>query len=206
MKMFTRITPVLVALLLVFTGCEDDTGNFEETPESPADEQAAEARVATATLEPTEGNEATGQVTFTEEPGGIRVVAQVDELPNTSHGFHIHENGDCSAPDASSAGGHFNPTDTPHGAPDDPAEERHVGDLGNIEAQDGIGQYDRVDDVLTFDGQSSIADKAVVVHMGSDDLESQPSGDAGDRIACGVIEMQDTQTDNGMNNLPNDNN
>lgn len=147
---------------------------------------------AVAQLSPTEGNEVTGTVTFTSMNGGVHVEATVSGLQPGRHGFHIHENGDCSAPDASSAGGHFSPQGNQHGAPDD--QERHVGDLGNLDvAQGGTARYSRMDSVITLGGANSIVGKAVVVHADEDDLTTQPSGNAGARVACGVIEMRGGQ-------------
>jgi superoxide dismutase, Cu-Zn family len=145
---------------------------------------------AVAQLAPTEGNEVRGTVSFTQEPGGIRVIADVSGLtPSAKHGFHIHEHGDCSAPDATSAGGHFNPKGKPHGGPDD--EERHVGDLGNLEAdENGVARLEFVDRHLSFSGDASIIRRSVIVHAKEDDLKSQPTGDAGPRIACGVIQAE----------------
>src|SRR5437879_12267120 len=89
---------------------------------------------AVAVLHPTAGSKVNGTVTFTEEADGVRVRAEITGLTPGNHGFHIHEFGDCSAADASSAGAHFNPTNNPHAGPD--AAERHVGDMGNVEAED----------------------------------------------------------------------
>jgi Cu-Zn family superoxide dismutase len=144
---------------------------------------------AVATLSPTEGNDVRGRVTFAEIEDGVLVVAEVSGLSAGMHGFHIHENGDCSAPDASSAGGHYDPTGAPHGAPNDPASERHVGDLGNLEAgADGVARYERVDSVISLSGPNTIVGKAVIVHAGQDDYTTQPTGAAGGRLACGIIE------------------
>lgn len=143
---------------------------------------------AGAQVQPTQGHQVQGAVLFQKVSGGIRVYGILSGLNPGKHGFHIHEKGDCSAPDASSAGGHFNPEDTPHGAPHHPADKRHVGDLGNALANNnGVAVYSRVDKVISFEGSRSIIGKAVVVHQGEDDLTSQPSGDAGPRVACGVI-------------------
>ena len=102
------------------------------------------------------------------------------------HGFHVHEFGDCSSPDAMSTGGHFNPTGMPHAAPT--AGKRHVGDLGNIEANaDGVATLDIIDPAMTFAGPTSIIGRGLIVHAKADDLKSQPAGAAGDRVACGVI-------------------
>ena len=136
---------------------------------------------AIAVLSPTEGNDLQGTVTFIQTPEGVRVRANLTGLTaGTEHGFHVHQYGDCSASDGTSAGGHFNPHGADHAGPD--AASRHVGDLGNSEAT-----YDRVDTQLAFEGESSIIGRAVIVHGGTDDLSSQPSGAAGPRIACGVI-------------------
>lgn len=165
-------------------------------PALPAQSQAATAAPDqpllefAAVLQPTEGNEVSGTVLFSSTPEGVRVRAAINGLsPSSSHGFHIHEMGDCSAADASSAGDHFNPTSQPHGAPNSAA--RHVGDLGNLMSDgDGVAQTNVVDRVLSLTGTNAINGRAVVVHADADDLESQPSGNAGARLACGVIEAR----------------
>lgn len=175
----------------MLAGCVDDEGDavdVDTTATAMQDGMDME-EVAVANLSPTQGNNVTGMVTFTSLDGAVRVEADVQGLAPGLHGFHVHENGDCSAPDASSAGGHFAPEGSPHGAPSDSA--RHVGDLGNLEVgQDSMATYTRVDSVIALSGPNSIVGKAVIVHGGEDDLTSQPSGDAGPRLACGVIEMQ----------------
>lgn len=149
----------------------------------------APRRQAVAELNPTQGNSVRGTVTFTETSKGVRVLAHITGLTPGPHGFHIHEKGDCSAPDATSAGGHFNPTGLAHGGPESPA--RHVGDLGNIVANgSGIGHYERVDRQLSFDGPNSILNRAVIVHATADDLKGQPAGNAGARVACGVVQAK----------------
>jgi Cu-Zn family superoxide dismutase len=131
-------------------------------------------------------SEVVGAVTFTEVEGGVRIIADIGGLTPGKHGFHIHEHGDCSAPDATSAGGHFNPTKKKHGGPD--SAERHVGDLGNIEANDqGLAHYDRVDNVISLNGKESIIGKSIIIHSDPDDLVSDPTGNAGKRLACGEI-------------------
>ena len=142
----------------------------------------------TAKIAPTQGNTAKGEVRFYKVSGGVRVVAQLEGLSPGRHGFHIHEKGDCSAPDASSAGGHFNPSGAPHGAPTADKTARHAGDLGNIEAgPDGKAGYDRVDTVLDY---AQLQGLSVLVHAGEDDYTTQPSGNSGARIGCGVIESK----------------
>ena len=142
---------------------------------------------ASCVLHPTKGNKVEGIVTFTKVEGGIKIVAEVNHLAPGDHGFHIHEFGDCSAPDGSSAGGHFNPTHTEHGGPD--SKDRHVGDLGNITADnEGIAHYERIDKVIQLEGPNSVIGRSVVIHSDPDDFKSQPAGNAGGRVACGVIE------------------
>jgi len=141
---------------------------------------------AVAVLHPTKsGGEASGVVTFTKASGGVKVEARITGLTPGMHGFHIHEFGDTSSPDAMSAGGHFNPKGSPHAGP---GSKRHVGDLGNIEADSkGVAVYDKVDSQLMFEGESSILGRGVIVHEKADDLKSQPAGAAGGRVAAGVI-------------------
>jgi Cu-Zn family superoxide dismutase len=147
------------------------------------------ATKAVAELRPTSGQKAAGTVTFLVSRDGTRVVADLVGLSPGPHGFHVHETGDCSAPDASSAGGHFNPTGEPHAAPD--AARRHAGDLGNLVAgYSGAARLERVDERLVLEGPDSIVGRAVIVHEKADDLRTQPTGDAGGRLACGVIRLE----------------
>lgn len=152
--------------------------------------QFAQVESATAMLKPTAGNEATGTVTFepNAEQTAMRVSIKITGLSIGDHGFHIHENGDCSAADGTSAGGHFNPAEVEHGAP--AAAAHHVGDLGNITA-DAEGNASAAMEAveLSFSGANSILNKAVIVHADADDLRSQPTGAAGARVACGVIHL-----------------
>jgi superoxide dismutase, Cu-Zn family len=140
---------------------------------------------AVAVLKPTMGSKVEGTVTFTKADKGIRVQAEISGLTPGKHGFHIHEFGDTSSADGMSAGGHFNPHKMDHGAPE--ATKRHVGDLGNIEADSqGHATYDLTDPALGFSGATSILGRGVVVHEKPDDF-SQPTGNAGGRLAVGVI-------------------
>jgi Cu-Zn family superoxide dismutase len=141
---------------------------------------------AVAVLSPTKDSKVSGIVTFEAVQGGVRVVAHISGLTPGKHGFHIHEYGDCSSENGLSAGGHFNPTNMPHSMPAN--EKRHVGDLGNITAgPDGKAELDYVDPVLAFSGENSIIGRGVILHEKEDDLKTQPTGDAGGRLACGVI-------------------
>lgn len=160
----------LVAITLVFT-CGSA---FAEEPTK-----------AIAVLHSASGSKVTGTVTFTRNGDTVQVVADITGLTPGKHAFHIHEFGDCSAADATSAGSHFNPMKKPHGAPD--AAERHAGDLGNVEADaNGKAHLELKDDMLKLSGENSILGRAVIVHEKVDDW-SQPTGNAGARVACGVI-------------------
>ncbi len=188
-----RILSILITALAVtfLFGCTGSTPESSEGQPAAVTEQPATPMTAVAELQPTEGNSVSGEVQFAQTDSGVHVTARVTGLTPGKHGFHIHENGDCSAPDASSAGGHFNPTGVDHGAPT--AAVHHVGDLGNLEAgDDGVATYDETYDFLSLNqgDQNSILGKAVIVHAQPDDLTSQPTGAAGARVACGVIESQ----------------
>ena len=140
---------------------------------------------AVAKLEAKSGSQVTGTVTFTKIGDEVKVVADVQNLKPGKHGFHIHDKGDCSAPDASSAGGHFNPTHQHHGGPD--SAEHHAGDLGNIVADSSGKAHLEWKGKLDLSGPNSIIGRSVVVHEKEDDLKTDPAGNSGARIGCGVI-------------------
>lgn len=147
---------------------------------------------AIAVLYPTKGHNVTGVITFVKGTDGIKVTAHITGLTPGKHGFHIHEFGDCSADDGMSSGGHFNPTHMQHGAPT--AGQRHAGDFGNITADStGTANFEWIDKMITFEGPSSIIGRALIVHAAEDDLTTQPTGNAGARVACGVIGVDDNQ-------------
>ena len=139
-----------------------------------------------AVLHPTADSDVRGTVVFTKVSNGTMITVDLRGLSPGRHGFSIHEFGDCSAPDASSAGGHFNPMDALHGWPE--GFWRHLGDLGNVTA-DGLGRVkaELHDASLSLDGEQSIIGRALIVHTEEDDLQSQPDGGAGPPLACGVI-------------------
>jgi len=141
---------------------------------------------ALAVLSPLGGSGVSGTVTFAKVEGGVKVTARVTGLKEGAHGFHVHEFGDCSAADFTSAGGHFNPAGDPHAGPKD--AKRHAGDMGNVEAnQEGVADVDYVDPKLAFDGPTSVLGRGVIVHAAADDFKTQPTGNAGGRLACGVV-------------------
>ncbi|MEQ9378623.1 MAG: superoxide dismutase family protein [Imperialibacter sp.] len=155
----------------------------------PSCEQKSKPLEAVGELSPTEGNQVKGTVTFTETADGVKVVADLTGLEPGKHGFHIHEFGDCSAPDGTSAGGHFNPDNAPHASLTD--ANRHAGDMGNIVADaSGNAHIEFTDKMLMLSGEKSIVDKGLIVHKNMDDLKTQPTGNAGPREACGTIVLR----------------
>ena len=186
--------PVLLVMLCLvgFSGCQatpesqDQMSGHESMDMTAAVTDAPEVTRAVCVLYGTAGNDVSGLVEFTLTGTGMRVRAEVQGLAPGDHGFHIHDFGDCSAPDATSAGGHFNPGQVAHAGPD--AMPHHIGDLGNITADStGRAVYERVDPELVFTGPTSILGRGVIVHAQADDLVSQPTGAAGARVACGTI-------------------
>jgi Cu-Zn family superoxide dismutase len=165
-------TPMLLALVAIAAACTT------MTPQGPA---------AVATLEPTKGNTAGGKVTFTQKGDKVVVFANVSGLAPGQHGFHVHEKGDCSSDDGMSAGGHFNPFGKPHGNPASP--DHHAGDMPMLVA-DGTGNATltaELDPMTIGGGAGDIIGKAVIVHKDADDYKTQPTGNSGARVACGVI-------------------
>lgn len=143
---------------------------------------------AIAEIMPTSGNEARGAVRLSGGNGTVQIAGSITGLEPGAHGFHIHQYGDCSAPDASSAGDHFNPHDDPHGSPRDLEDAHHVGDLGNIVANEqGEAEFSIEDNEIRLSGPESVIGKALVVHASQDDFTTQPSGNSGARLGCGEI-------------------
>ena len=195
MKMSAKLTMAAMGCFLMLTvfACSTEEIPQAYPPVVPIEVKSDVTR-AVAVLIPTEGNEVTGTINFIKMDSGIRVIADITGLEPGKHGFHIHQYGNCSALDGTSAGGHFNPFDKPHGAPTD--AERHVGDLGNVIANEGpVAHYERIDGILSFDGKESIIGRSVILHAGEDDYKTQPTGNAGERVACGVIGIADEEED-----------
>ena len=140
---------------------------------------------ASASLEPKSGTGAHGKLRFTQVGSKVLVTGEVAGLSPGPHGFHVHENGDCGGNDAAAAGGHFNPAAQKHGG----RANGHAGDMGNIEA-DMYGKADvevELNNRSVAEGPNALLGKAVVVHVGPDDLKTDPAGNSGARIACGII-------------------
>jgi Cu-Zn family superoxide dismutase len=162
----------LLALGVLVAGCAS------MTPSGPA---------AVAVLEPTKGSTAGGTVNFIQKGDKVVVTARVSGLAPGAHGFHIHEKGDCSSGDGMSAGGHFNPYGKPHASPS--TADRHAGDMPMLQA-DGYGEATltlELDVITIGGGVADIVGKGVIVHKDPDDFKTQPTGNSGARVACGVI-------------------
>lgn len=169
---------IVMAAAVALWGISASVGQTAET---------ASVKQGVAVLHPTAGQQCKGVVRFIEEGDSVKVVADLEGLTaGQKHAFHIHQFGDCTAPDAMSAGGHYNPEGHQHGFPD--AENRHAGDLGNIQADSsGKAHYElTVKNVSLMGATNPILGRGVIVHAKPDD-GGQPVGNAGARIACGVI-------------------
>lgn len=143
---------------------------------------------ATAKLEPTRGNTAAGKVTFVQWGEVVKVSGSISGLkPGAEHGFHVHEKGDCSSGDGLSAGGHFNPGGKPHGHHG--MGEHHTGDLPSVKADaSGVAAIHFESRTIRVGGSANdIVGKGLIVHRDPDDFKTQPTGNAGPRLACAVI-------------------
>ncbi len=185
---------VVATLLLAACSREQPEGaprQPDETTAAPAEKTASAeaAPEAAAQIAPTQGNTVTGSLALAASPQGVRISGAIQGLkPDAEFGFHVHEKGDCSAPDGSSAGAHFNPAQAQHGNP--ASGEHHAGDMVNIRSNgEGVAQVDTTaaGTSLHGDPNTDVMGKAIVVHESPDDYTTQPSGNSGKRIACGVI-------------------
>lgn len=183
---------IAVALFAFLSAC--NTGNKQgdegQGAATEQEQQQDEERSAQATMEARSGSNVTGEATFTDEGNGkVRFELTAENLTPGEHAVHLHENGDCSAEDGSSAGGHWNPTMKPHGKRGD-GTSYHKGDIGNMNVgNDGKGTMKMTVDGWSIGGPDStnIVGKSVIIHEKADDFTSQPSGNAGSRVSCGVI-------------------
>ncbi len=152
----------------------------------------AAGKTAEATISSASGSGLTGKATFTETGGTVKLVLTVENATPGPHAVHLHQNGDCSKPDATSAGPHWNPTKNPHGKRGE--AQHHAGDMPNMEVgQDGKGRIELTVNEWKIGGSdttANIINKAIIVHAKADDYKSQPAGNAGDRIGCGVVSMK----------------
>lgn len=199
------VSLVAIALLLAACGRKEDAAPVTDAPPPAGDSpsvatttepqttSSAEATAGAAVqLSPTQGNTANGGLKITAAGTGVKISGMVQGLkPDSEFGFHFHEKGDCSAPDATSAGAHFNPTSQEHGNPQ--AQPHHAGDMLNVKSDaQGVAEVsiDNPDVSLQTGQPNDIIGKALVMHAKPDDYKTQPSGNSGDRIACGVVAIQ----------------
>lgn len=184
---------LLTTFIIVLTACgeaaDNNNANNQNNPNQGDNEEKNEE--VEVDLQNDE-DESVGTATLTEEDEGVNVLLEGENLPKGTHAFHIHEEGQCEAPDFDSAGDHFNPEDADHGF--DTEDGPHAGDMPNIAVEeDGNVQQSFLAREVTLeeDEDNSLLDDegtSLIIHEGADDGESQPSGDAGDKMACGVIE------------------
>jgi Cu-Zn family superoxide dismutase len=177
----------MITVSAIATACGSDDEGTEHGAET-GDHAHAGGHAAEAMLAPKSGNMTlAGSAKFSGEKGNVQVVVNVTGAPPGMHGLHIHETGDCSAPDAMSAGGHWNPTMHMHAAP---GATSHLGDLGNLTvdaAGSGTATLTNPEWEIGTGTPMDVMGKAVIVHAMPDDLMMQPTGNAGGRIGCGVI-------------------
>ena len=184
-----RSSLLAVSLALVLSACASSMPGPASTSTLAATRSTAQE--ATANLASASGSRVSGRLALMPMGDGVHLMGEVGGLsPGSSHGFHVHEKGDCSAADATSAGGHFNPAAQPHGRAGQGAH--HAGDADNLMANaSGVAKVDVHLRGVTLGGGAAndIAGRAVVVHAVADDYRSQPAGNAGARVACGVISV-----------------
>lgn len=185
-----------LAFTLVFaTSCKDNKAETKDSIDTEVEEIVKEnttVKKLTVTLSPKSGSNVEGTVSFKEKDGMVTMVGIFSGLEEGEHAIHIHEKADCSAEDGTSSGGHWNPTGQPHGAWGD-ATGYHKGDIGNLTANaNGRATLTKTTDEWCIgcgDDTKDILGKAVIVHIGVDDLKTQPTGAAGARVGCaGIIE------------------
>jgi superoxide dismutase, Cu-Zn family len=191
---------LMLLTLVALIACGPQVQKAKTSDETRANDQmdhgpmkAGAPAGATASLTGAPGSGVSGTVTFTPAAGGVKIVADVTGAAAGKHGLHLHETGQCTHDEATgkhftSAGGHFNPTGAPHACP--PADPRHAGDFGNIDVgAGGTGHLDLTTNALSLTGANSVIGRAVILHAGADDCTTQPSGNSGDRLACGVVNL-----------------
>lgn len=186
----TSFVLLMTACTVLSVGCSTPPSKSMEAPMPAAGGSASDAALtASANLASASGSLVSGKVALMPMNGGVHLTGEVGGLaPNSVHGIHIHETGDCSAVDAASAGGHFNPAGQAHGKAG--AGAHHAGDMDNITANaEGVARVDMHLQGVTVGsrGANDVVGRAVVVHAAADDYRSQPAGNSGARVACGVI-------------------
>lgn len=180
-----------LTLAILFSFLVLSTGLNAQTKTTDTTKSKVNVRRTVSALAVISGNTdagITGVIKFTRLKKGVRISGEIYGLTPGKHGFHIHEKGLCEKPDFSTAGGHFNPGGMKHGSMH--SEQRHEGDFGNIIADDyGVAKFSFVDYTLSFKGTNSIIGRSAMIHDKEDDLKTDPSGNSGGRIGCGVIQL-----------------
>jgi Cu-Zn family superoxide dismutase len=188
MKTLLR-TATIAAAVAALAACGGQT--VKPTPSPPAPKPVSTAQAGTVVLASASGSLVSGKLSLRPMGDGVHLTGEIGGLtPNSTHAIHIHEKGDCSAADASSAGGHFNPAGQPHGQVDHGAH--HAGDMNNLVADgEGVAKVDAHASGVTLGGgaPNDVVGRAVIVHASADDYKSQPAGNAGARLACGIIKV-----------------
>lgn len=190
---------LLLMTTILLAACGSDSSSEEKesqstnesSEENMADSEPEKQKKEVSVMLKNKDGDDIGTADLAQKDGGVQIDLKVSDIPEGTHGFHIHETGSCEAPDFKSAGGHFNPTNASHGA--ETEDGPHAGDMANIEvSSDGMYEQTIMNEKVTLESgkeNSLLKDggTALVIHAGADDQKSQPSGDAGERIACGVI-------------------
>ena len=175
MNVMNSLKAILMLVLMFFA-----SGHFGCT---------ARKETARAEIQSASGSSLTGEAVFEEVVGGVKMTLTVSGASSGTHAVHLHESGDCSASDATSAGGHWNPTDESHGSRAE-GGEFHSGDIANLQVgEDGTGTLEITASDWSIGGEAStdVIGRAVIIHASADDFVSQPSGNAGARVGCGVV-------------------
>lgn len=180
-----RIMPLVAGCTLVLAAC----GQSDPSIDAEGDTHPVGTVTASAVVEALGDTELSGEFRFVQNGDLVHIFGSLSGLESGHYGFHIHDGTTCD-----DRGGHFNPTDRPHGAPDEPEHLRHVGDLGNLISRDGHAAYDRLEAIVRLDGEHGVMGRALVIHAGRDQFLPQPAGDAGTQIGCGLIEAVSEDT------------
>ena len=188
------VFPLIALIFITLISCKEKNKNslktVEKTEEVSPSSISQEKKEIIVQLEPKSGSKSIGKLIFKEVDGVVSLEAKFQGLSAGMHAIHIHEKADCSSVDGKSAGGHWNPTFTNHGKWGNEGGY-HKGDIGNFEV-DESGYGKRIMETTEWcigceDDTKNILGKAIIVHQGTDDFTSQPSGAAGARIICGGI-------------------
>ncbi|MFG6685547.1 superoxide dismutase family protein [Mariniflexile sp. HNIBRBA6329] len=185
-----KISLLILVFTIGLTSCKNEKKNTETTETETTDSQVVEPKSVTIELSPKSDSSVSGTVIFTEKEGTVSMLATVSGLEPGEHAIHIHESSDCSSSDGKSTGGHWNPTNLPHGKWG--AETGyHKGDIGNLIADENGDASISISTnewcIGCDDETKNIIGKGIIVHAGVDDFTTQPTGDAGGRVSCGGI-------------------